>query len=58
MTFEFIPKQKQDSKPHFDKRQSRSKTPPRVAARMEGKVKNAGIKTMRKAPAGGKKGGR
>jgi hypothetical protein len=33
---------KRNNKPHFDKPQSRAFTPPRVAARMGSKQKNAG----------------
>lgn len=43
---------KKRQKPMYDKPQSRAMTPPRVAARLEGKVKNVGTRPKKKGGKG------
>jgi hypothetical protein len=41
-------KDREHEKRHFHSKRTRAQTPPRVAARLEGKVKNRGTKPKRK----------
>jgi hypothetical protein len=48
-------KDSKNNKAHFHSKRMRAQTPPRVAARMEGKVKNAATKPKLKPKQKGKK---